>query len=513
MQKIRITSTANIENPKALSNIDISYGLSYYAKEEYGVKTLSEENSWRMKLLSKLDKLGQFFTKNDNQEEKEIIAEIIKNSDFVSKHEHTNSENLHVQINAETKITKAIYSWSEKSKKEHITTGIHSKAGSIYMEEKKMFLGLNMFKKGEFFYDNLAKNFTKQEAISFVFLHEYSHAAQIENQKKYIREFTNNGQDNLYLNVNILLNDRVYENLLTKLKEENNLENLPSKILLKTINSLDKEIYADVGSILLMRNKAILEGTYQSEKFENSIAHIIEVRKEEKRLLQKNVDNGQDEISHMMHDHFTSPGLENLNQHVKEMIGDNASKVLSEEDIHKISTKCIKEGMAKTIIALIAADNALIGQFKTLFSMRMNLNHVEPEYGYTDITKGIIEIQNNRNYYKETLDEIKTIVPEEWRNSCKERILSLNELSDVYGKKGLKFDAGLDIDNFKKNLSNKLILSKELDELFGNNETTIKQEKKEPEPASLIKSMTDIKKNIASLREQNSVKSHSLKLK
>lgn len=513
MQKIRITSTANIENPKALSNIDISYGLSYYAKEHYAVKTLSEENSWRMKVLSKLDKLNQFFSKNDNQEDKEIIEEIIKNSDFVSKHENTNLENLHIQINAETKITKAISSWSEKKKKEHITTGIHFKAGSIYMEEKKMFLGLNLFKKGEFFYDNLIKNFTKQEAISFVFLHEYSHAAQIENQKKYIIESNNNGQNNLYVNVQTLLNDKIYDNLLDKLKKENNLESLPSKLLLKTISSLDKEIYADVGSILLMRNKAILEGTYTPENFENNIAHIIEVRKEEKRLLQKNIDNGQDEISHMMHDHFTSPGLENLSQHVKEMLGDDTNKILSEEEIHKISTRCIKEGMAKTIITLIATDNKLVGQLKVLFSMRMDVSQVEPEHGYIDMNKGVIELQEDKNYYKESIDEMKTIVPETWKQSFKERIISLNELSDIYAKKALKFDAGLDIDNFNKNLSNKLALNKELEELLGDDEPVVKNENKELETASVVKNINDIKKNIASLRKQNSVKSNSLKLK
>ena len=164
MQKVKITSTSFIKRPKALENIDVSYGVSYFCIKSMEVKTLSNKNSWAIKILSKIEKLSNLF-KSKIEEDNQIINQIMEDSNFISTHQQECAKDLHIQINSETKLKNTLTSLADLdySNRNLVQDGLDSKAGKIYSTTKKMFLGLNFFKKGESFFDSLIKNFSLKE--------------------------------------------------------------------------------------------------------------------------------------------------------------------------------------------------------------------------------------------------------------------------------------------------------------------------------------------------------------
>lgn len=453
MQKIRITSTAFI-NPIKLQNIDLSFGMSYYVQESKRMKTYDESNSWSFKILAKINKIEQYFTKKDHSSDNEVINQIMKDTQFIAQQQPEHSQNLEVQINANTIISRTIALFSKINIKntDYIKEGLESKLGSMYYKEKKMFLGLNLFKKGSDIYDILNKFMTTKEVVSYVYFHEYSHAAELENTR-YDNPKSKNPLDKLYDNLLFLADNSLAENsnfnkLFKHLIKNNNDKNMPCHLLIDTLVVLYKEIYADTGSILLMRNKAIIEKN-KNINIKNMTSHIINMRNEEKIVMQKKFLHANNDNDFLVHDHFTSPGLESLPKHLEQLLKDqNPDKILNEEEIHIISKKCVQEGIAKTILVMIEAEKKLIAQINIVCSIDQNL----------------VIVNKYTNDYKEVMNKIYEIVPEQWVKSFKE---NLEILKNVEHRKQLKqknsviFDAGLHPVNFYKKITEHYVNIKE----------------------------------------------------
>ena len=493
MQKVKITSTSFIKRPKALENIDVSYGVSYFCIKSMEVKTLSNKNSWAIKILSKIEKLSNLF-KSKIEEDNQIINQIMEDSNFISTHQQECAKDLHIQINSETKLKNTLTSLADLdySNRNLVQDGLDSKAGKIYSTTKKMFLGLNFFKKGESFFDSLIKNFSLKETVSFVYFHEYSHSAELIHNSNYGKEKTNSSLDKLYLNLCFLLNDKNYDDLMTKLIADDNIFSIPYRGMIHSLQSLHKEIYADVGSLLLLRNKMILNGGFESERFEEMISHIIQVRKEEKKLHQEFSEINKKEYGFLMHDHFTSPGVEALLTHVKNL-NKNDLTILSEEDIHKISCKCVTEGVSKTLLSYIEADNMIIPQLNTIFSMRIDNDK--------------IVLDNTKNHYKDAITKIREIVPKEWQENLDSNVNLLDKTKDsnyINQKKALIFDAGLDSQEFNIKLNSHIKIMSELTYLFDD----IIPIKKEVVSSDIINkeitsNASSVQLNIKKLRDKN----------
>lgn len=505
MQKIKITSNSPIIKPQSLENIDVSFGVSYFSSQDQDVKVI--ENDWGFKLLSKISRVTQTFTSKIFNN-KEIIDQILDDSKFVLQHQGDNAENLHIQINQNNitanilnsltafNILRRINFLDKESKNKNLDNfqdlllSLDSKAGHIYSKSKKMFLGTSFFEKSNSFYKSLSENFTKKEAVSFVFFHEYSHSSELMNNEKYGKEenTTNTSLDNFYSNLLLLSTDKRYIKFAQNLQSQNKSDFVPNNKLIKTLCTLHKEIYADVGALLLMRNKELINGTFNESKFQESIAHIIKVRKQEKQETSQ-VFNDVNLDSYLYHDHFTAPGIESLLNHLNKKIGLEKHKVLSEKEIHQITGKCVQEGVGKTVLSMIKADNTTIPQLNTLFALRVN--------------KGELEIDNSKNHYLDAVNKIKEVVSKDWQKNFETNMNKINALGkreEIKIPQDLIFDAGLDNELFEKKLiDNKLSINK-IKALEGNEITQSKHELINEDKVLEISSFSKTKENITSLR-------------
>lgn len=439
MQKIKITATTRINKSKSLENIDISYGISFVTYEDGNIITINESNSWRMKLLSKLDKIGYFFMrKQDKHENKLIINQILEDSSFIAKHHQETSENLELQINSETMIIKKLKASSRK-----VNNDIHKfldENVSLFasnFEQKKIFLGLNTFKPGDELFDELSTSLSREEIISYVLFHEYSHSAEFENNLNYNRHNIGNHFDRLHQNILYINNDAVHSAVEELIKDDSNLKS-PSIRLLNTLTLLHQEMYADIRAILLMRHKDIINGEFNEEKTEKRIKAISQLRKLEKNALREGfADN--DTISF---NHFTSPSVECLDKQLKFFLQRESNNVLlNEEDIHRLTVKCVQEGIGRTLLAMEKADEKLYKQINTLFCVEINnkINEVQENYS---------ELSLHKDKYIYARHEINDIISPEWKENFNNNLSKIENISA-----SLVFDAALDSETFEKRLN------------------------------------------------------------
>lgn len=454
MQKIRIISNYPITPPQCLKHIDISLGVSYFCSQDKTVKTI--ENYWGFKALSKLVQLTDTFTSHIFSNP-EIVEQILEDTNFVSTHQADNAHNLHVQINHNNVAAKALNylavfnilkNFTIKNKQnnkvtlstvEDVLSGTSSQAGHIFSDDKKMFLGTSFFEKSNSLYKNLCSFLTKKQAVSVVFFHEYSHSSELENNAKYGKENvkTHTGLDNFYSNLLLLSDSKRFIDLCKQFHNQHNISSFPNKLLIDTLYTLHKEIYADVGALLLIRNKSLLENNYKPEHFLQTVQTVMNMRNDEKEQYSI-IFNVNNESAFLGHEHFTSPGIETLVNQLKNIPSD---LVLSEKQIHEITCQCVQEGVFKTVLTMIKADNSLVPKFSTLFSLKLYNNN--------------LVMDNSKNHYLECMQTMKKLVSLEWQNNFQNNLTLLetnNARKTVNVPQDLIFNAGLDTDNFHKTI-------------------------------------------------------------
>lgn len=443
MQKIKIVSNTPIKKPQSLENIDISYGISYYSTYDSKIQTI--ENQWGYKALSNITKVFQKIMPSFNNSNL-VTNQVLEDSKFLMEHQKENADNLMIQISHNSLSSRVIntltmmnifrkinfFEFGDKEKKlmeiDDIRNATNTKNAFIYHQTKDMFLGTSFFNSKTKLFRAMKEKFTEKEAVSFVFFHEFSHACELENNMKYGRKLTESSFDNFLPSLILMSNYQNFAEVRDELKKKYAI-GIPDHRVMKTLKTLHQEIYADVGSLLLLRNKMIVNGNYKEKDFLEKVTAITIARKNEQ------VNGEQDFVKNGLkafyyHDHFTSPGVEHLLDKIK-----GNTNLLSEKDMHELTGECVNIGVGKTVLAMVEADNNLVPQFKVLFSLKLQ--------------DGKVVMDESKNHYKDAIDKILEITPKEWIEKKDQKIKELNEkgLSKIIYQEDILFNACLNENN------------------------------------------------------------------
>lgn len=444
MQKIKITTTSRMIQPTSLENIDISYGMSFLTKKDNDVRVMNFEDfdDWTIKTLSSVDKVINIF--KQDKEEKEILNQLISDSVFLSKQTRENLEDLYIQFNTETNTTKRLQYIADNSE---LSEFLDNSLQSYLFSGNAIFLGINALKKGNIFYDSLSKNLTQKEIVSYTLFHEYGYSMLNHNQKTY-KDIGKTGSsfDNLDYAINMLAVKRGSQNLLTALEKLIDSEDeskhtqlyndfqVPSQNFALMLARAQENMYADAFSLLLMRNKAIEEKSFNEEKFQTLIEAVIDVSYVKKEESKKLREKAKYRIYHP--EGFTAPAIESLNVHLKDSLSNkNIDTPLSEEQIHKVATKCMQEGMSKVITTILLAAPDLKAVFNTIFSIK------KEEY---------ITVDKDFNHYQDAKDKMFELIPDEWKIKCRANLEKSNAFTY-----DMIYDSALDYASLENNMITK----------------------------------------------------------
>lgn len=422
MSKLNITTNHYIENPSFLKNIDIQYGFSYITKPDYKLKIINSKNSWSVLVLKNLNKMRFLFKKKLN-ENKETFEYIIDSASFIKKKYKEESENLHIQTNEDNSLT-TNYSYilgkRNINDEDLITQLLSGNVSEVYTHNKNIFLGLDFFKPEKEFYYLLNLKLSKNEVVDFIVFHEFYHCVDVMNKNSTNAEQLNI-IDNLFNNLHYLSISDGIENLYyldeeNKLGEKVKVSKVAAKMI-KLLNYLSEETYADTSSLLLMRNKAILNKTYVVSDFESKVKQVSYTRNFLKNQYFKS-DRMLESLSCI---HFTSPGIEQLIEDMKDL----PLKELSNKEIHDISKKCSQTALAKVLLTLIDTYGFILPQLNKI----LKIEHYYENHFF--LNRCYIE----KNYIMETLKEF---VPEKWYKKYKERKEIIRGIKNSDIKKTIK---------------------------------------------------------------------------
>lgn len=477
--KIKLSANS-LAAKKELEKLNLECGYSY----TYGGnpdEELNTENSWIVKLLSKLETYLPNF-KEISGEEKKIIHGITNSTKFLHE-QYTGSlhtQNMHVAMNLNSPVNKfAKKSLNNLKFKEFINEdpalykkvsllreGLDDNAGHVFSHTKKIVLGTSLFlknaeEKENSFTNYLIEKLGLEKTIDFIVFHEASHSFEHVNKKSYGIEWDQKISDLYPLTSRLMLNYKESEmNILNKNISDKSIKEIPlvDPCFMEEINSLHKEIYADVGAILLLRNKDIIEKKYSKESIESILNNIIESRQCEQDSNKLNMYT-KSYVS--IFNHFTSPGLE----YFKSQINELPEKVLSQEEIHYYAQNAVKKGVARVLVASSMANNENIGQLKILFY----LNNDGDDFKLPDTFEPHI--------FKDKMMALKELAGEDWGAKFHKNIELIKELNPS-NKMQLIWQAGVNQKMFEKTLAESIHREKEIDELLDFLETPSKVENK-----------------------------------
>lgn len=238
-------------------------------------------------------------------------------------------------------------------------------------------------KKDSEFIKRLSFSNDKKTISQLVFFHEVGHFLENKFSNKRNENWINNDFTQAFIN----------------LKDSQYNTNLNTSLANDLIN-YQKEIYADVCSVLLKRNydieklkahsntdEKIDENTILKEVnhiFTNSINNLIEARiVEQEQCIHQIIEYEIEQTLEFQFlnssfllksvEHMTSPALEIL--HSIECI--HESLTLCEEDINKIANYCVEETMKKVFYILGKGDDKIKNQLNLLFEHHDNYIEIE----------------------------------------------------------------------------------------------------------------------------------------
>lgn len=231
----------------------------------------------------------------------------------------------------------------------------------------KINFGSNLFKAKNEPISLIINKYGLGKAVTQTLFHEVSHALEKYNNTLSIFEPSYPNPDSP---------DDCFQNLMFKFNVFPVATNFG--LLINDFKTLSEEIYADVSSCLLMRNKEINDGFHDPIKFSEYVQDICEYRNIEHNLLQ------DDEAStlgttyvpfYRSINHLTTPGIENYL--IKQLVAINqldphkglflSTTEMAGENIHEISLITAKTGVARTILSIIAANKTFEKYFSSIF--------------------------------------------------------------------------------------------------------------------------------------------------
>lgn len=336
--KIQIQS--NTSMLKSFLDSDISFGY-HYGYENH--QSQNNNNSFFFKVFSHLEKI--FFKSEISNEQvdfaKSIIDTLTKYEKIINNPDLIN--NLKVQLNFPTAfhefLTKNLYlTLFPTEYHDSFKSNSDLNAAEIISTENVVLLGSNCFFT-DGFCTNLKNHIGIKRASSLILLHEIAHGLDVK-----------------------------LNSFKPKLKIEN--ESAYSKFF-EQIFVTRREIYADVGSILLQRNIDIQEGVYSKEQTASDLNSLIFNRNKCLPII-----NNNDFNSFLYHlTHFSVPGL----KHLKQQLEQYKDKPLSIDEINQLAKDCIDYGIAKLMVVTASAEN-----FSNIFKNFNSVHAIVSDFGIDD---------------------------------------------------------------------------------------------------------------------------------
>lgn len=503
--KIKLSANSVVSLPEKFSDINLEHGYSFGVSEDV-LKT-----SWFKKLQSKIisgvDKTFSLVKPLDEESQK-VVEYTTNAAKFLNEQEETNKEHidgLNIQLNLNSSFNKFLKVCSfnahkilgDKTPKSilNLNSSLDSNAGHIYSLDKKMYIGSDIFKEKDFF---TSTNYVKNElglekATNFLIFHEASHSFEHTNLGNF--GFQSSPTISRLRTLTCILNNN--DHYISSINDEisKHPEWGTSKIdpfFISNTFSLFREIYADVGSILLQRNKDIIDGVHSKTDDIKNVNTIINGRNQEQLEFKKNFSSN---LYVGNYNHFTSPGL----SHIKNLLTDDhiPNKVLTQEEIHNIAIQSIEVGISRVLLANIQTNNDNVGQLKTLFNMEFNPNSEKFKYSINGIKP---------ESYAKGIKDLEYFAGGMWLGTFNHKLelLEKHKVSDPRGP----WHAAFHNEQFHMDLFESAIKNKELEELFGSNTTKIETSISIKPMSSILNSMSAIRENA----EKKNSSQHQLKI-
>ncbi len=441
--KIRVITNSD-ESLKALTailNIDLTHGFSFGPNESFEVLS---ENFWFTNILKSLDsKLSKFFPLREK--EKKVVGEIansakklndyldIYNNDIDSIDYLNNSSlfihsdslfnqfirnfsNKYAQYASKLKIDFSVYSDSPLIKK--VFVGVQYVYPSAFLESRKIVMNSSVFSKetdisSEYsFLTDLSDKVGTQKVVDFTFLHEFAHITQDLNtnvlgMNSDIKIFK------MIKNINSLAFDEFYYQSVRSQIDEYLNDNFPpqpnkdqrfveiNRDLIRQLSVVQREIYADVGGLLHMRNIAISENNFSHQEFSEFIDHLIQARHTEHEAVLNVHSDNIDKF-----DHFTVEGLKVLKEKLERL---SNNRMLSQEEIHDVCQDSLTIGTSRIMLTLASIHPYLNSQIQNLFYLdRVNFTAADGQE-CQKITLNLSQEDNNQSKYIKGMEHLKKI--------------------------------------------------------------------------------------------------------
>ena len=410
--KIRIITNSNetLKAVNAISNLDLSHGFSFGPDKNW---ELLSENSWFTNVFKILDsKVSQYFPLREKEKlvATEIASSAKKLNEFLSIHNNDSDsidylKNSSLFIHSDSSFNKFIrnislkyakyadmlnldYSVSKNSTKlKKILAGVQYISPSAFLESRKIIMNSSVFSKdtdiagGYSFLTDLSDKFGTQKIVDFTLLHEFAHITQELNTTEFgitsdikthklIKNLTSLAYDNFhYFEVKNQIKN--YEQTIMNGDDtiDNRFQTLDRDFLVQ-LEIVQREMYADVGGLLHLRNIALHENEFSNKDFSSFIDGLIEARhKEHEAMLNFKSDNIDS------FDHFTVEALKSLKDKLSTL---HENQVISQSDIHDICQDCLTIGLSRLMLTVAAIHPKLNAQIKNLFYMdRVNFTDVD----------------------------------------------------------------------------------------------------------------------------------------
>lgn len=371
-------------NSREAKNYISELGLDCRYSYTYGLgknDELNKDNSWGVKLFYGIEKILSR-TLELSQHDKELLNNIIYSAEYLNssftKEDSDYISDMNIVLNVKSRVNTLI----QKSVNligevapiyaSKLEAGVDHFVGVINPFNKKMIIGSSLFEtnnSNDLFIPYLQEKLGLEKAVEFVILHEASHAFEKTNMNKY----------------GFLWDDRISEivllshelNYVSKSDGTTTVEKLNEAIkqklsgkfplidmdYFKDIATLESEIYADVSSILLCRNKDIEKGTYSKGETLKLLNTVIQARCKEQQFSAK---NSSPDKSASIFDHFTAQGL----AYFRGIIETIPEQQLTQKDIFKYAKEASKVGLARTIISSYLANPENGHQINMIFNLQ-----------------------------------------------------------------------------------------------------------------------------------------------
>ncbi len=442
--KIRIITNSNetLKAVNAISNLDLSHGFSFGPDKNW---ELVSENSWFTNILKNLDsKLSKFFPL---REKEKLVATEIANSakklnDYLAVHNNdTDSidylKNSSLFIHSDSSFNKMIREFSFKyaryanklnldysvykdsSTFKKILAGVQYISPAAFLESRKIVMNSSVFSKdtdissGYNFLTDLSDKLGTQKIVDFTFLHEFAHITQDLNttefgvnsdikMHKIVKNINSLAYDDFYFNsVKAQIEDSITQHHLT-----NNIE--PPKFspldrdFIRQLDTVQREIYADVGGLLHMRNIAINEGTFNLNDFSQFIDQLIQARHSEHEAILSCHSDNIDKF-----DHFTVEGIKVLKEKLLTL---DDKQILSQTDIHDACQDSLSIGLSRIMLTVASVHPELNSQIKNLFYLERSNFTASDGKEYPKITLNINQEDNpDTSKYLKGMEHLKKI--------------------------------------------------------------------------------------------------------